>query len=414
MTYDPNREILELERARVAREEIAAAAAEYAALSKFDKFKLEAARAWAKIKGLAGANPYALLPMFIDYSHWNGMTHNWTALKGRIICAVHKIGEVDDALDTGDRWNDAAFQTNFGGSAGAGIPSMGYFFDDGGAYAVNHNWSQDERTYTPIWLDPKITVIVRQLAYNPQWVEDTSIDGGKRLTVNGWRPFKAIVIDVERHWKSYTEYGKYLRGEISSYTKMSPSWINFSARLLIDRLQYMMNRGMMKKVPIIIYTRKSFVDGYSPDLAVTLARTNILRWPAHYYWGAGNVVTTLEEIREKYLPAETWRHYEIYGASSMLQWSGDRFRIPECGTGAVDVNFYMGTEEQFALQFGVDVVDPVDPPTPPPPDPDPEPTPDLTALTERVDVLEDWAGALTARIAAVEAKAHSTHTTTGG
>lgn len=406
-----NWEILELERARVAREETEAAQAAYDALPRIEKLKMWASRQVAQLRGLAGANPYASLPIFIDSSHWNGTAINWAALKGRIICVVHKVGEVDDASDLNDRWNDSAFQTNFGGSAGAGIPSLGYFFDDGGAYAINHNWSMDERTYTPIWNDPKIDVLVRQLAYNPQWVPDESIEGGQRLTVNGWRPVRSIVIDVERHWQSYSEYGKFLRGEVTSYKKLSSAWIAFSFRLLVDRLQYMMNRGIMKRMPIMVYTRKSFLTQYSPDLATLLSnRKEILKWAAHYVVGSGNVSTTLEEIRAKYVPAETFRHLEIYGPSTFWQWSGDRYRIPEFGSGAVDLNFFMGTEELFVSLFGE-----VAPGPDPEPDPDPEDPPaDLTEVNQRLDDLEAWCDALNTQLTALQAAPVKDHKHTPG
>lgn len=385
-TPDLVREVHEFERQRMD----AIDAAQYKPPSRLERIKATLSRKLAQARGLSGANPYATLPILLDLSHWNGTNHNWDALRGRIIAVVHKLGEVDDADDTNDRWNDSAFQTNFGGSAGAGIPSIAYFFDDCGAYACNHNWKMDDGT--PIWNDPKLKVIIRQLAYNPHWEDDPTVRDGKRLVVNGWRPFRAIVIDVERHWLSYTEYAKFNRGEIGGYRQLTPAWIDHSVKMLAGRLDYLMSKNMMKRVPIMIYSRKSFIDQYSPILATTLYnRSEWLKWPAHYVVGAGNVSTTIEEIRAKYIPAETFRHKEIYGPSTFWQWSGDRYRIPECPGSAVDLNFYMGTPEMFARVFG----EVVTPPPPPPVDP---PVPD------------EWRAEVERRLTALEAAPVKAHT----
>jgi hypothetical protein len=309
----------------------------------------------AEVIGMAQVNSFSLNPLIFDMSHWNGTGHNWEELARNIQGVILKLGEVGDYDDFGTEYNDEHFRTNSTGAIDAGIATMAYVFDDGGAHAIWKKWPMSETGYPPMWQDPKMNLVLRQISYNHRWVDDPTVIGGKRVEVDGWRDVRAVFSDAERHWRYYAEYYKYLRREIDSYELLPREWVDFSNKLFLDRLGYLRGREMLGNVKRVgVYSRRSFITDYAPNMAATIqSRPEWLKWAAHYVISNGAVLTNFQDLRAKYYPPSGFVHKDLFAPSDFWQWSA-RYRFPEVenGTSTVDCNFAMMTQEQFNVMFG--------------------------------------------------------------
>jgi hypothetical protein len=355
------------------------------------------------ITGLtAGTGMYfASLPLWLDASGSYQPVIKYGSLKGRaFVGMIHKAGEVDDTAGP-DSWLDKTFVNDCQGAYDADMAYAGYVFTHCGAWWLNHGFTMEgveaidsapndtQRMRQMLTQDPEFALIVRQWAIgdgyvtNPDWLKTASF-----RKVYEWE------LDGERWWRSYNQYLAYLRGQadISAVKPIEPPWIAFSNRKLYERLDWAMMKGYLPRVPVVSYTGKWFINQYSPDFGAWLGSKET--HPAIYYWGAGGVTTTVEELATVYMTQipDTWKDTSgyrnaMFGTPRFVQISGDRYKIPEItntagAPTAIDVNVYVhGQDWKTWLNFGAV--------TPPTPDPEPEPSPDLAALTARVVALED-------------------------
>lgn len=366
---------------------------------------------------LAPTNYFGTHPVFIDLNTIHQKV-NWAALKNRPIAGyMDKCGEVDDTAGP-DSWMNPNFSGSVQGAADAGAGFVGFLFSHCGAWWLNSQYTQQgvsdifdkaspatdtQRMKNLLMQNKEFALIVRQWAIGDGWTTDP-----EWLKTAHFRRVQKWVIDIERWWRSYTEYLDYLRGNrtISQVKVIDPPWISFSVKDLQERLIWAMSHGYLPAadIEIVDYSGKWFINQYSPSDLGTFLQTKST-WPAIWYWGAGSVATTIEDLINTQLASipDSWRDTTSFKNAMFgqtIRWvqiSGDRFTIPEITDNngkptAFDVNVYVAPDD-YKTWLGITG-------TPPPPPPDTNP--DLTALTARVKALEDAAPLQDARIKALE------------
>lgn len=300
---------------------------------------------------------------------------------------IFKLGEVDDTRNpTGryDTWLDDDFTINVQGAYTLDKPCGAYFFDDGGAYWLQTQKTMDQVSNLPIEQDVKVQTIIKQLRAG-----------------NGWKKVGALFIDVERWWWSYSEWLQYKRGTLpKEKVKLLPAaWITFSYQDLIDKLERLKLQGNFPDIEIIPYSARWFIDGYTKsngfssfENLVTVRKQKT--WVAQYYFGSGSVQTTFKEIRERYLPPDTFKP-NTFGNDpkgwTLWQFSGDRFTVPSI-QGSLDLNFFKGTKEELHKLFKFTPKDTIPLPPPPP----------VSDLTLRVEALEAEVKTLKEQVAKID------------
>jgi hypothetical protein len=336
------------------------------------------------LTAISGTNTYyANRPIWIDMSDYQPVV-NWAALKGKIAGVMIKLGEVDDTTNP-DYWIESKCAEKIGGAASIGIPAIGYFFvNTAWPLNVGHDTASLNNIFDqPIGNDakmlslyrniPEIAMIIRAWAMGSVYTTDITAlrDGRVRF-----RTLAGLALDVERWWRSYTEYYT----NAATAHKVEDFWIMFWVKWLKEKLSWMMQHGYLPQVPLdapdetLHYSAGWFIKQYAPVQFLAYLGDK-QSWPAGYYFGSSIGITTLDAFRVNWLSKipDDWRPY-LFGNVKFLQISGDQIKIPEITNAAgapvsIDVNVSVhSTGEDYAwLGFTGD-------PTPvPTPTPIPEP-----------------------------------------
>ena len=374
--------------------------------------------------GIAPLGYFANRELFLDLNTIHQKV-NWAALKNRpnLAGVMDKAGEVDDTQGP-DSWLNPNFSGSCQGAYEAGKSFSAFIFSHCGADWINKQFTQkgvndifDKATTDTQRMSnmlhitngipdfPEFYLIVRQWAIGDGWLTTPEwLKTAKFRKIDRW------VIDIERWWRFYNEYLDYLRGNRTQaqVKVIDAPWIQFSPANLQERLVWAMNHGYLPaaQVEIVDYSGKWFINQYSPNnLPAFLEKQST--WPAIWYWNAGAVSTTIEDLVNVQLAAipDSWKDSANYKAAIFgltprwLQISGDRFRIPEVTTStgqptAVDVDVYIGPGDAKTW-LGI-------PSSPPPVVIPPETNPDLAALIARIEMMEHDVDAMTPRIEQLE------------
>ena len=293
-------------------------------------------------------------PLWFDFSDYQPKV-NYPKLQGRVSGIMQKMFEVDDQPDntnfSENNWTPAL------DGAYMRYPVIGYCFVNT-AWYLNHqhnnvtveNWfkdgiTDDDKMNGLVNHDLQLRWFVRSLAIGDLWTRDISAlkDGRTHF-----RACQGLSLDVERWWLSYNEY----YANQSTARKVSDFWIGWVTKWLYEKLNWMMDRGYLPKIPIIIYSGKWFIQTYSPLQLGTFVETHD-SWVAGYYWNTGGTMTTIEKFKSDYLSLipDSWRPGLFGSIIRFYQITGDRFKIPEVTNlagipVAIDINVSTHTQEQ--------------------------------------------------------------------
>lgn len=144
------------------------------------------------------------------------------------------------------------------------------------------------------------------------------------------QPISFLAVDMEQFWASWVEYF-----ERDITTLLSGEEISDSAYGVASYL--VKNSGL----PVIIYTRASFVADRAPQAAAWLP--NFPLWLAYYPYSRVRISATWEELREKHLPVPLGPLLPKNCTRwTFWQFSGDKFRMEGAGGSLLDLNFFNG------------------------------------------------------------------------
>jgi lysozyme len=170
------------------------------------------------------------------------------------------------------------------------------------------------------------------------WCDPTNDDQAQAInflnTVRG-QPISFLAIDMEQYWMYWSEF--FARKVTNT---LPGSRISQNAYRVASFLK------QNSDLPVIVYTRASFVMYWAPDAIHWLPRFHL--WLAHYPYTRTRITTTWAELREKHLPilqhpmrppkCENWLFW---------QFSGDKFRLNGTGGSLIDLNFFNGDKNDF-------------------------------------------------------------------
>lgn len=240
--------------------------------------------------------------LMVDVSRWQTKV-DWDLLRDEGVCgAIVKCGQ--------DLREDKLFRVHAGGARAAGMVV--------GAYH---------------WFDPM---------FNPL---DQAHSMRKFIE---WAPggVDFVAVDVEQFWADWREWELARQGK-GKITKVIPgTMISERAKAMCAKL-----RGSMGGMPIVVYSRKTFIEYYAPQMLKWLGDYDI--WLAWYPYSRTKVTCGWGELREKWLP-------KLEGPSSLSglpgmwkiwQFTGDKFKLP--GIGTADVNWFNGDEGKLRAWAGV-------------------------------------------------------------
>ena len=152
-------------------------------------------------------------------------------------------------------------------------------------------------------------------------------------------PYDFVAADVEQYWASWLEWPN----NITSI--LSPTRIENNARTILEEMKASQSK------PVVIYTRKSFIDDYARGMLTWINQWPI--WAARWLYNAGNVATNWQTVRTFYMPqADTSLIWPVNPKSWFWQWSGDRFRCPGADI-AIDMNLFLGTLDELKAKLGM-------------------------------------------------------------
>jgi lysozyme len=167
-------------------------------------------------------------------------------------------------------------------------------------------------------------------------------------------PVRFLAIDMEQFWQVWAEF--YAR----DIETIVPGWrISQNAYRVASYLKK--NSGL----PVIVYTRASFVSYRTPEAAEWLPQFPL--WLAYYPYSRVRVTTTWSELKEKYLPVVKGPLLPENCTSWVFwQFSGDKFRLDGTGGSAIDLNFFNGDVKELSefIQSGLPPTGAVDPSVP--------------------------------------------------
>lgn len=240
--------------------------------------------------------------LMVDVSRWQTKV-DWAMLRDEGVAgAIVKCGQ--------DLREDKLFRVHAGGARAAGLVL--------GAYS---------------WFDPMFNPLDQAHAMRKivEWA------GGD---------VRFVAVDVEQFWADWREWELARQGK-GKITKVIPG------RLISERAKAMCAklRGSMGGMPIVVYSRKTFIEYYAPQMLKWLGDYDI--WLAWYPYSRTKVTCGWGELKERWLP-------KLEGPSSLnglpgmwkiWQFTGDKFKLP--GIGTADVNWFNGDEGKLRAWAGV-------------------------------------------------------------
>jgi len=149
------------------------------------------------------------------------------------------------------------------------------------------------------------------------------------------KPVRFLAIDMEQYWQYWSEfYARKITSIIPAH-RISQNAYRVASYLKLN-----------SKLPVIIYTRASFVMYRAPDAVNWLPRFHI--WVAHYPYTRTRITTDWDDLRDNHLPVlmnpmrppncEKWLFW---------QFSGDKFRLDGTGGSLIDLNFFNGDKNDL-------------------------------------------------------------------
>jgi len=341
-----------------------------------------AAAAIASVVSGPTVNPYSTFALGKDFSHWDGPI-TAEMVKG-LDFVVGKIGgsENDPHSSLGNPYTDETFANNCQVAYDAGVPFMGYWFV-GARVWIENAWTKSMVYTKPNESHPVMQSILPQLHAG-----------------NGWKAVSEFWLD----WEDASDWTTYPGG-------IPAPWHTFYMDDLRARIA-----GLPRKMPLVVYSRKSYVDRIEAtdrDLNFSTWMSNrpeigicAASWPRRIPNTA-----TAAEVRANYLPAATWKPYTFgYSPAREKTWQYWQF------SGDPDWIIYNGTPAELHARLGFTPrpTDPGDQPTDPGNPPPPVPTKQQLTITAQLvnvrmapdtsddeNIITQWGTGKTADVAEV-------------
>jgi GH25 family lysozyme M1 (1,4-beta-N-acetylmuramidase) len=225
----------------------------------------------------------------IDVSHWDPSV-DWKILKSHnVLCAIVK------ATDGYNGFNQL-FHTHCDGAKAEGMVLGAYHF------------------------------------FRP-WIDQASIEKQAQFFLDkiSSQPIKFIALDLEEYTKN-------------SANKVAPSVYSQRAKAAAVYLR------SHSDLPLVVYTRKSFLDIYTPQVYDWLWNFDL--WLAHWRYNdtdlhSGRQTITWEELVEKHLPPYSGPTVPPSNNKwTLWQWTGEKYFLPGMIT-LIDLSYFNGTKEAF-------------------------------------------------------------------
>ncbi len=153
-------------------------------------------------------------------------------------------------------------------------------------------------------------------------------------TVKG-KPVSFLAVDMEQSWKYWSEFYERKVTSILPGSRISQNAYRVASYLRLN-----------SKLPVIVYTRASFVMAYAPDAVHWMPKFHL--WMAHYPYTRTRITTTWDDLRQNHLPVlknpmrppncDQWLFW---------QFSGDKFRLDGTGGSLIDLNFFNGDKNDL-------------------------------------------------------------------
>ncbi len=200
------------------------------------------------------------------------------------------------------------------------------------------------------------------------------------------QPIHYLAIDVEQEWADWREWQKLRTGDLSSLSRyVAPDRISANALNIARHVQG------KSGLPVIIYTRASFIDTYARPAQSWLPTFDL--WIANYRYKDADALkkskirTTWEEMAEHYMPDPSQHPALPKGVSKWKFWqfSGELFVLEGTGETKIDINLFNGSKADFYAWARASA--PAAPADPPPADPNPQPVSRDPALPHAVRIL---------------------------
>jgi hypothetical protein len=331
---------------------------------------------------------YAEMPVFLDVSHWQGKDVNGTLVsrmdwkylgsKKEYMGVYVKVGEAYGSRPSGhldcDYWFDVLADSHLSGALAVGSWTAMYEMYEP-AWAVNRgihheniedqfSGADNDTIATQIMQDPNIYIFARKLKKVGRAITGASLRAAAvRFGVD------ALVIDLEK-W--YTAASKAV-GDME---------MGFTLGMTLKGLRWLMMRGYLPTLDILIYTSNWFLTEYG-----NLYTRNVVDHeetiPAGYWWNQdvlGTLPVTWEQLLAELAKVRDSWHPVYVGAKVFgLQISGDYFKFFDT---KMDINVCKLTWEQLKARYPTWWARRLagqNPVPDPEPEPEPEPEPVITS-----------------------------------
>jgi GH25 family lysozyme M1 (1,4-beta-N-acetylmuramidase) len=225
----------------------------------------------------------------IDVSHWDPSV-DWKILKSHnVLSAIIKAADGYNGIDN-------MFQTHCNGAKAEGMALGAYHF------------------------------------FRP-WIDQASIEKQAQFFLDNiaGQPVKFIGIDLEEYTKNPAN-------------KVAPSTYSQRAKAAAVYLR------SHTDLPLVIYTRKLFLDTYAPQVYDWL--WNFQLWLAHWRYSesdlhSGKQTISWQDLIDHHLPPYSGPTVPPSNSTwTLWQWTGEKYLVPGITT-PIDLNFFNGSKDDF-------------------------------------------------------------------
>jgi GH25 family lysozyme M1 (1,4-beta-N-acetylmuramidase) len=149
------------------------------------------------------------------------------------------------------------------------------------------------------------------------------------------QPIRFLALDMEQYWKYWSEYFAHDVKSIIPGSRISENALRVATYLRKN-----------SKLPVVVYTRASFVSYRTPQAKEWLPDYNL--WLAYYPYSSVRITTTWEDLKSNYLPILNGPILpEKCTEWSFWQFSGNKFRLEGTGNVVIDLNFFNGNKHDL-------------------------------------------------------------------
>lgn len=302
---------------------------------------------------LVSINPYSLMALGPDVSHWTPKNFN---IEGSDFLIV-KMGGSETTepsknpyIDSNfNYWAEVAWNTP-NPMGGIGIPLIVYWMQNPRVYSEKNISKEDVLNFSDN--DHPLLKVILQA-----W-----------RSGNSWKQVKEWFFDIE---------------EASTWGNVNDSWQVLYTDDLFKRFVKKMANQDLPRTKIGMYSRKSFLMQHKPVMDWLRVHPNVSSWPANYPRKIPNV--SADEVRANYLPLANWIPYTLFDSNNQDVLSRDKLWDYWQFSGEPDWNVFNGTPQELYSRLGFTPREA----TPPIPEPIPVETPKFAKLVRPANIRKE-------------------------